>query len=165
MVPPFSTSGGNTILTRLPSGESRIDHWARLVDATADPAGDALRYVDEMLGITKPRSRLFELAASFDVDVEWSICQDVSDFVVIEERLERSQTDHVVAEVGGERGFLEFVELNPVLGRDLADQLGDFAPQSRAGNETGDGRVDSGHQNRPDLLLQLPEQGRIGHRY
>ena len=84
-----------------------------------------------MLGITKPRSRLFELAASFDVDVEWSICQDVSDFVVIEERLERSQTDHVVAEVGGERGFLEFVELNPVLGRDLADQLGDLPVISR----------------------------------
>src|SRR5262249_22348706 len=107
-----------------------------------------------MLGITKPRCRLFELAASFDVDVERSIRQDVCDFVVIEERLERSQTNHVVAEVGRERSLLKFVELNPVFGRDLTDQLGDFVPQSCAGNETGDGWVDSGHQNRTDPLLQ-----------
>ena len=134
----------------------RVDHRACFVDAAADPAGDALCDVDEMLGITKPRCCLFKLAASFDIDVERSIRQDVCDFVVIEERLERSQTDHVVAEVGSERSLLEFIELNPVFGRDLADQFGDFAPQSRAGNETGDGWVDSGHQNRTDPLFQFP---------
>ena len=135
MVPPFSTSGGNTMLTRLPSA-SRASTIG-LASSIRRPirARDALRDVDEMLGITKPCGGLFELAAPFDIDVEWPVCQDVGDFVVIEERFERPKPDHIVTEIGGERHLLDLVELNPFFGRDLAYQLGDLDPQCRARKE------------------------------
>ena len=56
--------------------------------------------------------------------------------VVVEKRLERTEPDHVVGEFGGERHFLHLVELDALLGRDLADQLGDLVPQ-RARAECG----------------------------
>ena len=117
-----------------------------------------------MLGITKPCGSFFELAAALDVDVKRSVRQDVGNLVVIEEWLKRPQPDHVVAEVGGKRRFLEFVELCPILGCYFADQLRDFPAQTRAWNAARYGRVDPGHQHRPDPLLKFAEQRDIGDR-
>ena len=72
-------------------GEPGIDHRARLVDAPADRGGDALRDVDEMLGVAKPGGGLFELAAALDIDVEGPVGQDVGDVVVVEKRFERTR--------------------------------------------------------------------------
>ena len=94
-----------------------------------------------MLGIAKASGCLFQPSMALDIDVERPIRQYVSDFVFIEERFKRPKPNHVVAEIGGERGFLEFVELNPILGRDLAHQLRDFPPQCGARDTTGNGRV------------------------
>src|SRR6516225_1534760 len=144
-------------------GKPGVDHRTGFVDATTNSAGDTLRDIDEMVGITKSSHSLFELATSLDIDIKRSVRQDIGDFVVIKKRLERPQPDHVVAEVGSKRGFLEFVELNPVLGRDLADQLRDFSAQPGAWNLTRDSWVDSGHQNGPDPLFQLIQQERVGY--
>ena len=109
-------------------GEARIDHRARLVDAAADRGGDALSDADEMLGVAKAGAGLLELAVPLDKDRERAVDQYVGDVVVFEERFERSQPDHVVGQLGGERRFLELVELDALLGRDFADQLGSLRP-------------------------------------
>ena len=128
-------------------------------------SGDALRDIDEMLGVAKPRGGLFELAAALDVDVERPVDEDVGDLVVFEKRFERPQPDHVVGELGGERGLLDLVELDPLLGRDLADQLGDFGP---AGSSRGMRPATAGSmrdiKRGADLLLQLVAIGEIGRR-
>ena len=71
---------------------------------------------------------LFELAAALDKDIERPIDQHIGDVVVFEKRFERTQPDHVVGQLGGERSLLHLVELDALLGRDLADQLGDLRP-------------------------------------
>jgi ABC-type glycerol-3-phosphate transport system substrate-binding protein len=48
----------------------------------------------------------------------------------------------VVDELGGDRVLLDFIQLDSVLGRDFADQLGDLGPQGRTRDAAGDRRVD-----------------------
>ena len=115
-----------------------------------------------MRGVAKPGAGPFELAAPLDIDVEGPVHQDVGDRVVLEERFERSQTDHVVGQLAGERAFLDLVELAPLLGQDFADDLRDFGPQCRSRDIAGHGRVDPRHQRGPDLLLELGAIGRNG---
>src|SRR5260370_29916685 len=117
-----------------------------------------------MLAIAKGGGGLLELSSPLDKDVERAVRQYVSDFVVVKERFERPEPDHVVAEVSGERHFLQLVELNPIFGCNFADQLRYFHPQRRARNTASHGRVDPSHQNRADSPLQLAERGQIRER-
>ena len=160
-MPPLSTSGGNTMLTRLPSA-SRASTIG-LASSMRRPIarGDALRDVDQMLGVAKPGVGLFELAVPLDIDVERPVHQDVGDFVVIEEGFERPQPDHVVGQLGGERALLDLVQLYPLLGRDLADQLRDFGPQRQPRDAAGYRRIDPRHQNGADLLFELAATRKI----
>src|SRR5439155_22826213 len=108
----------------------------------ADCAGNPLRDINEMLGIAEPCSGFLKSAAAFDIDVKRPVRQDVGYLIVVEERLKRPEPYHIVAEVGGERRFLEFVELGPILGCYFADQLRDFPPETRARNAPGHRGVD-----------------------
>ena len=68
IVPPLSTIGDSTILTRLPSASRASTSGLELVDAAADRRGDALRDIDDMLDVAEPRVGPFELAAPLDID-------------------------------------------------------------------------------------------------
>src|SRR5262249_41644804 len=142
-------------------GEPGVDHWAGLVDTPADRTGDALRDVDEMLGIAKSGGGFFELAVPLDIDAERPVRQDIGDLVIIEEWLERPEAGHVVGQLSGERALLDLVELDPLLGGDLADQLRYLGPQGLARDTSGDGRIDPRHQCRSDLFLELTAAGKI----
>src|SRR4029077_12221603 len=87
-------------------GELRVNHRARLVDASADGSGDALRDTDEMLGVAKPSGCLLPLAMALDMDFERSGRDDVGDIVVFEKRFERPEPDHVVGHLGCDRALL-----------------------------------------------------------
>src|SRR5262249_52881476 len=76
-------------------GETSIDHWTGFVDATTNPRGDALRNMHNMLGVAKPRRRLCELAVSFDIDVVWSVDQDVGYLVIPQQWFEWPKADHI----------------------------------------------------------------------
>src|SRR5260370_17716748 len=117
-----------------------------------------------MLAIAKAGGGLLQLSSPLDKDVERAVRQYVSDFVVVKERFERPEPDHFVAEVSGERHFLQLIELHPILGCNFADQLRYFHPQRRARNTASHGRVDPGHQYRADSLLQLAERGQVRER-
>src|SRR5207247_10467740 len=116
---------------------------------------------DEMAGIAKPGGGFLELAAPLDIDIIWPVRKDIGDLVILEEGLERPQTDHVVGQLGGERALLDLVELDPLLGGDLADQFCHFGPQGRARDAAGSGRVDPRHQGGADLLLELAAAGEV----
>ena len=72
-----------------------------------------------MLRIAKAGRGLFQLPIPLDIDIKRAVHQNIGDFLVIEERFERTKPDHVVAEVSGERHFFQLIELNTILGRNL----------------------------------------------
>jgi hypothetical protein len=76
--------------------------------------------------------------ASRNRAVERPVDQHVGDVIVFEEGFERSKPDHVVGQLGSECGFLEFIELNALLGRDFTDQLGNFGLEGAARDAAGD---------------------------
>ena len=90
-----------------------------------------------MLGIAKPRGCLLPLAMALDMDFERSGGDDAGDVIIMEERFERSQADHVVGQLAGDRALFDLVEHKPVLGHDLADQLREFGAQGRLRNAAG----------------------------
>ena len=65
--------------------------------------------------------RPLQAAVAFHVHLIGPVHQDVGDIVILEQRFERPQTDHVVGQLGGERTLLGLVELDPLLGGYLAD--------------------------------------------
>ena len=136
-------------------GEPGVDQRARLVDAAADRRGDALRDIDDMLHVAEPRVGPFELAAPLDIDIVRPVDEDVGDLVVVEKRLERTQADHVVGEFGREQVLFALVELDPLLGRDLLNELGDLVLQRRSRQPRRRRRIDPRHQQVPDPLLDV----------
>src|SRR6516162_357395 len=117
-----------------------------------------------MLGIAKPGVGPFELAVPLDINRERAVRQNVGDVVVGEKGLERSQPDHVVGQLGGERVLFDLVEFDPLIGGDLADQLGHFDPQDVPRDAAGDRRVDPRHQRGADALFQLFAASQIDRR-
>src|SRR5207248_11802551 len=106
--------------------ETGIDHRARLVDASANSTSNALSDIYDMLTIAELCCRLFQLAMSLDVDIERAIDQDVGDRLVLEQRFEWAEPDHIVGQLGRECRFLGFAKLNFFFRRNRADQEPDL---------------------------------------
>src|SRR5215470_16732075 len=62
-----------------------------------------------MRTIAKTRSSLFQFTVTLDIDIERAVGQYVRDLIVGEERFERTEPDHVVAEIGGKGYFLSLL--------------------------------------------------------
>src|SRR5215469_2815105 len=115
-----------------------------------------------MRAIAKTGSSLFQFTVTLDIDIERAVGQYVRDLIVGKERLERTEPDHVVAEIGGKRYFLQFIELDPLFRRDFADQICNFDAQNGARDAAGHGGIDARHHRRADSLSQRAGQGQIG---
>ena len=76
---PSSASGGMMAFTREPSGQARVHHRARLVDAAADRADDALDDLHQVRVVLEHDVGLLELAFALDVDLVEAVDQDVGD--------------------------------------------------------------------------------------
>ena len=78
-------------------GQPGIDHRARLRRCGGRPP-TAMRCatLTTCCVVAEPRVGPLELAAPLDVDLSRPVDQDVGDLVVVEQRLERAEADHVV---------------------------------------------------------------------
>ena len=86
-------------LTREPSGKRASQIGEDFVDAAADLADDALADIQELLIVAEANPGPLNLARDFDIDRARTIDHDVGDVVARQQRLERSVTEHVVADV------------------------------------------------------------------
>ena len=107
-----------------------------------------------MLRVAKPGPGPLEFAAPLDVDIEGAVGEHVSDLVIIEERFEGAEPDHVVGKFDCEPALLCLVEVDPLLRRNLVDKLGHIRLQVRPRHAAGYRRIDARHQNHSDLLFQ-----------
>ena len=123
---PSIASGGTMALTREPSGRRASQIGEDFVDAAADLADDALADVEKLLVVAEADAGLLDLAFDFDVDRAGAVHHDVGDVVARQQRLERTETEHVVADVV-EQFLLLGDRHHDVLDRDdLVDDVADF---------------------------------------
>ena len=90
-------------LTREPSRKPGIDHRARLVDAAADRADDALDDLHQVAVVAKEDVGQFEPAVALDVDLVETVDEDVGDVLVAQQRFERTEAEELVEDVDDQR--------------------------------------------------------------
>ena len=106
--------------------QARVADRRGFVDAAADLADDALADIQELLVVAEADAGLLDLAFDFDVDRAGAVHHDVGDVVARQQRLERAEAEHVVADVV-EQFFLLGDRHHDVLDRDdLVDDVADF---------------------------------------
>lgn len=86
--------------------EARIDERRRFVDATSERRQDALDDVHEVRRIVELRIRQLELAHALDEDLARPIDHDLGDGIVLAQRLDRAEAEHLVADVRDEPRLL-----------------------------------------------------------
>ena len=122
------------MLTRLPSSSRASQIGRGLVDPAADPGDDPLRHIHHVLIVAETDVGELELALPLDIDLGEAVHHDVGDRFVAQQRLERSQANHVVDDRRAEQFLLAAVERQPLLGYHLCDQLQDLAISSSRGS-------------------------------
>ena len=80
---------------------------------------------------------------ALDVDLLGPVDHDVGDGLVLEQRLERAQPQHVVDDLVDEVVLLRPVELQAMLDQQLGDQALELAHQLLARQADGGGEVDA----------------------
>ena len=79
--------------------QARVADRRGFVDASADLTDDALADVHQLRGVAKADVGQLDLAADFDEAARRAIDHDVGDVVARQQRLERPEAEHVVADV------------------------------------------------------------------
>ena len=160
---PSSASGGMMALTREPSCEPRVDHRARLVDAAAHRADDALDDAQQVRIVLEDELGRFELAFALDVDLIRLVDQDVRDARIGEQRLERPEAEELVEDVGDERFALEQAERNGLrLGVEQPDdQPADLGLGLRPADAVQAIEIEAVQQRAVDAALSAPGNGAV----
>src|ERR1700738_1069191 len=76
-------------------GQPRVNHRRGLVDPPADARHDAVDDAQQMLVVAKAHRGLVDFAFALDPHPAVAVDQDVGNVIVLEQRLERPQTQHV----------------------------------------------------------------------
>ena len=112
-------------------GQARVADRARLVDAAADLADDALADVHQLRVVGEAHRRLLHLAGDLDVGRVGAVDHDVGDVVARQQRLERAVAQHVVADVLEQLLLLGDRHHHVLDLDDLADDVADLLARRR----------------------------------
>ena len=155
MVGPSMASGGMMMLTRLPS--LRRASTSGVDSSTRRPTSVTMRVATCRTCGSSRKTHVgqLDLALALDVDLMRAVDHDVGHALVVEQRLERAEADHVVDEEADDRLQLGGVQLDLEVDDDLLDDLGDLLAQLLRAERRGDRDVDALHEKRHDLLLDL----------
>src|SRR5262249_3872048 len=82
-----------------PVGETRVADRGGFVDAAAALADDALADIEKLLVVAEANAGALDLARDFDEDRAGPVHHDVGDVVARQQRLQRTVTQHVVADI------------------------------------------------------------------
>ena len=97
--------------------------------------------------------RDLELALALDIDLVGAVDHDVGDGLVGQQRLERTEAQHVVEQQLDEVLLLALIEADALLAQDFADQLADLAAEFVAVEAGRRADVDAVDNERLDLEL------------
>ena len=118
--------------------QAGVHHRARLVDAPADGADDALDDLHQVPIVLEDDVGFLELAFALDVDLVVAVDQNVRDRRIAQQHLERAEAEQLVEDVGDQRLALEQAQRRRrALALDHADdqaadlRLRVFAPHPR----------------------------------
>ena len=87
-----------------------VDHRARLVDAAADRADDALDDLHHVRVVAEDQRGLLQPSLALDVDLVVAVDEDVGDRRVAQQRLERTEAEDLVEDLDDQRVALELAE-------------------------------------------------------
>src|SRR3954466_16202636 len=138
-------------------GETRVADRRGFIDAAADLADDTLADVEQLLIVAESDSGSLDAAGDFDEHGAGAVDHDVGDIVARQQRLERTVTEHVVADVV-EQFLLLGDRHHDILDRnDLVDDVANFLARGFA-VELGElreiDRLDQGAEDRRlDLIV------------
>ena len=142
-------------LTRRAVRQARVADRRGFVDAAADLADDALADIEQLLVVAEADAGLLNLAFDFDVDRAGAVHHDVGDVVARQQRFERTETEHVVADIV-EQFFLLGDRHHDVLDRDdLVDDVADFLARAVGVEPRQLRQVDGLDQRAEDDALDL----------
>ena len=103
-------------------GQPGVDHRRGLVDPAADPRDDPIDDLQQVLAVAKDDFRLLDPALFLDEDLLGTVDHDVADLVILEQELERAETEGLVEDLVDQA--LAFVAIQQrVLG--IAEMLDD----------------------------------------
>jgi hypothetical protein len=132
MLGPSIASGGVMMLTPAPVGQAGIDERLRFIDAAADPSHDFGRHVHHMVVVAKHDVGQLELAAAFDIDLLCAVDHDVGHGLVLDQRFERAEPEHVGDQRVDEFALLDEIELQLALGKQVLDPAAKLCLEHRA---------------------------------
>jgi len=106
--------------------ESRVDHRRAVVYPAPDAAYDPIDDPQQVGIILKRRRHPFEYALPLDEHVLIGVDEYVADVRIAEQRLERTQAEYIVQDLGEQRLAFGQVKRGPFLGEQLAKQCPDL---------------------------------------
>ena len=106
-------------------GQARIDHGRGLIHAAADAGDDAVDDLQQVAIVAEGRVGLLQQAALFNEDVVLVVDQDVGDLGVAQQRLQRTEAEDFVEQIGLNLFLLVEIQGHALVGDDLLDDAGD----------------------------------------
>src|SRR6516164_3589132 len=143
-------------------GETGVDERLRFIDASPDPGHDLCRDVHDMLVVAKPYVGQLELAAALDIDLPWSVDHDVGDRVVLDQRFERPEPEHVGDQYFDELALLDEIQLDLALGQQILDPAAKLRFEHRARHLRGRGYIHVFEDEGLNLRLRRFDRSTVG---
>ena len=117
-----------------------------------------------MLVVAEPHVGQLELAAALDIDLLRPVDHDVGDGLVLEQRLERPEPEHVGDQQFDELALLGEIQLDLGLGEQILDPAAELRLEDGARHLGGGGDVHVFEDERLDLRLRRLDRGRLERR-
>ena len=107
--------------------QARVDHRARLVDATADRGDDPVDDAHDVVVVLEDDVGELQTAAPLDVDLARAVHHDFGDGLVAEERFQWTEADDLIGDLLEHANALGPSESQAFLVDDAAEDLLDLA--------------------------------------
>jgi hypothetical protein len=114
-------------------GKAGVAHGGNLVDPAADQADDAVDDLPQVGVVAEAHVRHLDPPAALDVNLVETVHQDVADAQVLQQRLERPETERLVHHLVHEAFLVVGVEQALLVLAQLADDLADLLSDGLGG--------------------------------
>ena len=108
--------------------QARVAQRMRFIHAAADRGHDLVDDAQQMLLVLEAHAAGLQQAAALHIDAFMTVDQNIGDGLVLEQRLERTETRHLVEDLGDEVVELLLIERQPLDQDVLRHQLLDMRP-------------------------------------
>ncbi len=135
--------------------QAGVDHRRAVVDAAADAADDAVDDAHQVAIVLERRRQPIQLAGALDVDVLVGVDQDVADRRIAQQRLERTQAEHLVDDITEDGIAFAHAERHVLFGDEVEEQRADVGFGARPLGRRQRFEVQAVEQLAVDVRLEL----------